>query len=70
MKTLHCEQPQEKRDQTGTVQFMTDPYRTTWRSLISNFLCMGKDSQCVKGTCEVMCAYGKRYIKEKEQHAG
>ena len=33
----------------------------TLKSLISNYLCMGTNSPCVVGTCDVMCGYGRRY---------
>lgn len=69
MKTLHCEAPVPTKGKCE-VQYATDPKRMTWRSLIANGLCMGKESPCVTGTCDVMCAYGRRYIKEKEKHAG
>lgn len=46
------------------------PEDMTWKSLIQQGLCMGLQSPCVKGSCDVMCGYGKRYLKEKNLHAG
>lgn len=53
MKTLHCEAPVPTKGKCE-VQYATDPKRMTWRSLIANGLCMGKESPCVTGTCDVM----------------
>lgn len=68
-RAYHIERPMpEKREPAyeplGPVEGMK------WRSLIANGLCMGMNSPCVTDTCEVMCAYGRRYLKEKDQHAG
>lgn len=46
------------------------PEDMTWKGLVKNGLCMGLNSPCVKGECDVMCGYGKRYLKEKDLHAG
>lgn len=69
-KAYHYEKPVEERRavKDDTIDMMPD--RITWRSLICNALCMGLESPCVVGECEVMCAYGRRYQAEKEQHAG
>ena len=74
-KTYHIEQPVSNRPKTGEaigrkpMAEMT-PDELTWRSLIVNGLCLGMDSPCVTGKCEVMCGYGRRYLAEKDKHAG
>lgn len=68
MDMLHCEKPVSRGN--ATEEYIKDPERMTWRRLIEDGLCVGLYSPCVTGKCEVMCAYGKRYLREKEQHAG
>lgn len=74
-RVYHIEAPERERRETKLRPGRTEiiemmPEKMTWKSLINNGLCMGKDSPCVTGSCEVMCGYGRRYLKEKEQHAG
>ena len=71
-KAYHYEKPVDERNSTNNTMGLHDmmPDRITWKSLISNGLCMGMSSPCVIGTCDVMCGYGRRYQAEKEQHAG
>ena len=69
-KIYHIVRPvrREKRDD---YEPRDHAYVMTWKSLMKIGLCAGVDSDCVrKGTCEVMCAYGRRYLKEKDEHAG
>ena len=77
MKTLkirpyHVERPAKLKKETKGRKALIDmvPEDMTWKSLIKNGLCLGMDSPCVLGACDVMCAYGRRYINEKEKHAG
>ena len=51
-----------------TIEMM--PEDMPWKSLVNNGLCMGLQSPCVVGQCDVMCGYGRRYLDEKDQHAG
>lgn len=75
-RVYHCERPYreagKKTERSVGRKKIIDmvPEDMSWRSLISNGLCLGMESPCVVGECDVMCAYGRRYISEKEQHAG
>lgn len=69
-KAYHYEKPipEHKEDKSYKP---VDPVKSMrWKSLIANGLCAGMQSLCVVDKCDVMCAYGRRYLAEKEQHAG
>lgn len=69
-KIYHIERP-VCHEQTGGYERKNPAYALTWNSLMRIGLCAGEQSDCVRtGTCEAMCAYGRRYLKEKDEHAG
>lgn len=69
-KVYHCERAVSEEDKEKTYKPVDPVESLTMKSLISNHLCMGMQSPCVTGTCEVMCGYGRRYLREKGNHAG
>lgn len=76
VKVYHYERPVKESKKTpkklrgGKTMIDMAPADLTWKSLIANGLCLGLQSPCIVGQCEVMCGYGRRYLEEKDQHAG
>lgn len=69
-KIYHIEKP-ARRAHKEEYEPRDPAYVLTWRSLLKTGLCAGEQRDCVRtGQCEAMCAYGKRYLKEKDEHAG
>lgn len=74
MRIYKIEKPVKTKTKRATegrkpaVEMSAD--EVTWKSLLRTGLCMGMDSPCVSGKCDVMCAYGRRYLREKDKHAG
>lgn len=72
-RPYHIERPAptKPKETAGRKAFIDMlPADMTWKSLIKNGLCLGMLSPCVTGKCDVMCAYGRRYVEEKNKHAG
>ena len=69
-KAYHYEKPVSDRKEDSAYKAVDPVKSMRWKSLIANGLCQGMQSLCVVGKCDVMCAYGRRYLKEKEHHAG
>ncbi len=63
-KAYHYEKPVPAKGEGSAYQMKDFEEVRTVSSLVNNYLCMGKQSPCVIGTCDVMCGYGRMYIQK------